>query len=307
MTLRSGAVLVPGDLSGLGVHAAWRGALVARELAAVLRLLHTRPAGEDPVAALESLRQLARDIRGHLGLRVEVVEDPGEPLAATARAARGAEMVVIGARRGNALRDLVLGTQAERLMRLSRLPVLVVKKAPTGGYRRVLVPVELGPAAAPVIAAAARLSRGPRLEVLHALPPGEEISMRVVDVPQHVLRRLRRRATHRAEAALEELIAQAAPAEGRHAAAPAVSFGDPAALVLARAQAMRADLVVMGKRPRGVLGDLLLNSVTRRVLAEAPGDVLMLPAPAPAGAKAIGLRLALRPACEGHESPQRAR
>jgi len=183
--------------------------------------------------------------------------------------------VVIGARRGNPLRDWVLGNPGRAADPAVPRPVLVVKKPPVAGYRRVLVPVELGPAARPVIAAAARLSRGPRLEVLHALHPAEGISIRVQEVPERVVRRLRRRAAERAEAALQALIAQVAPQP--QAAAPAVAFGEPAALVLARAQAMRADLLVMGKRRRGLLADFFLGSVTQRVLAGARADVLVLP------------------------------
>jgi nucleotide-binding universal stress UspA family protein len=269
-----GGVLVPGDLSSPGVHAAWRAALVARELGCALQVLHPQ-ANDDPRGTTHSLQRLASEIRGRMGLRVDVVEQPGDALGAIVRGARDASLVVIGSRRGNPLREWVLGTQAERLIRLCRVPVLLVKRPPSGAYRRVLVPVELAPAAQPVIAAAARLARGPRLEVLHALPAGEELSMRVYEVPQHVLRRLRRRAMLRAEAVLEDLIAQAAPHPD--AALPAVSFGDPAALVLARARAMRADLLVLGKRRRGLLADFFLGGVTQRVLAGAEADVLVVP------------------------------
>ena len=270
--LPSGEVLFAGDASVQGVQGAWRAALVARELGTTLRLLGVR----DPAAdAGRALRRLAEEIGSHMGLPVAVEEMEGDPLAATVRAARDAVLVVIASRRGNPLREFVLGTQAERLIRLFRVPVLVVKKPPGGGYRRVLVPVELGPAARGVIAAATRLSRGQRMEVLHALHPGDEIAMRVSDVPQNVLRRLRRRAAQRAEATLQDLIEQSAPQP--EAALPMVGFGDPAALVLARAQALRADLLVMGKRRRGVLAEFLLGSVTRQVLAAASADVLVMP------------------------------
>ncbi|MBL0424491.1 universal stress protein [Ramlibacter alkalitolerans] len=289
---RSAAVLVPVDLSRLGVHAAWRAALVARDLGCALRLLHAEAGRDERGATERSLRQLASQIRGHTGVRVELVEDPDEPLQATARAARDAALVVVGGRRGNPLREWVLGTPAERLLRLCRVPVLVVKKPPAGAYRRVLVPVELAPAAAPVIAAAARLSRGPRMEVLHALRPGDEFGMRVFDLPEQAVRRLRRRAADRTERALEELIAQSVPQPD--AALPAVGFGDPAAQVLARSRAMRADLLVLGKRRRARLADFFLGGVTQRVLAAAQVDVLLVP---PEGAgEALGFACALTPA-----------
>jgi nucleotide-binding universal stress UspA family protein len=275
MARQSAMVLVPGEVSSHGVHAAWRAALVARDLGAGVTLLHAPGGAGDAARTAQSLRQLARDIAGQAGVPVQVDEAPGDPLAAIVRAASGAALVVIGSRRGNPLRDFVLGTQAERLIRLCRVPVLVVKKPPAGGYRRVLVPVELGPAARPVIAAASRLARDPRIEVLHTLHPGDEISMRVYDVPQRVIRRLRQRAADRAQAQLQVLIAQSAAQP--EAAYPAIAFGEAAAMVLARAEAMRADLLVLGKRRRGLLADFFLGSVTQRVLARARADVLVLP------------------------------
>jgi nucleotide-binding universal stress UspA family protein len=124
------------------------------------------------------------------------------------------------------LREFVLGTKAERLIRLCRVPVLVVKRPPQGAYRRVLVPVELGPAARTVIAAATRLSRDPRMEVLHALRPGDELGMRAWELPEKVVRRERLRAADRARSRLQALIVEAAPRPD--AAVVAVAFGDAA-------------------------------------------------------------------------------
>lgn len=269
-------VLVPADLSPSSVNAAWRAALVARELGASVQLLHAQ--------ADEGLARLARDIRCQVGVHVDVQAVDGDPLAGCVRAARDALMVVIGSRRVNPLRELVLGTQAERLIRLCRVPVLVVKRPATAGYRRVLVPVDLGPQALAAMRAAARLARGPAMEVLHALDVRDEIGMRACDVPEWVMRRHRRLAADHATASLRELIDQT----GAQAQdfAPAVSFGDAAAVVLARAQAMRAELLVIGKRTRGLLADFLLGSVTQRLLARAKADVLVLPQPRNADASA---------------------
>lgn len=268
-------VLVLADAGVPGRQAAWRGAVVARDLGLRLRLLHVRQAGAASGAGERAVRQLGEEIAAHFGLPVQVDIGDGDALAAVVRASRSAALLVIGSRRGNPLRELVLGTQAERLIRLCRLPVLVVKRPPAGAYRRVLVPVELGPAAQPVIAAAARLSRDPRLEVLHALHPGEELGMRACELPEAVVRRERQRALDRAREALRALIAEAAALPGQ--AIAAVSFGDAAAQVLAREHGMRADLVVIGKRRRALLADFLLGSVTQRVLASARADVLVLP------------------------------
>jgi len=253
--------------------AAWRGAIVARELALPLRLLSLASAN-----ALDDarLRELAAKLEAHFGLPVRIETTGGDPHAATVQAARGAALLVLGSRRGNPLRELVLGTQAERLIRLCRVPVLVAKRPPAGAYRRVLVPVDLGPAARPVIAAAARLSRDPRMEVLHALHPGDEMGMRACELPEAAVRRERRRVAERARLALQALVDEVAPRPEE--AVASVAFGDAAALVLAREQAVRAELIVIGKRRCSLLADFLLGSVTQQVLARSQADVLVLPA-----------------------------
>jgi nucleotide-binding universal stress UspA family protein len=271
-----GVVLAPGDLSPQGVNAAWRAALVARDLGVPLRLLHVADQRSPTPAAGGALRQLAHDIRGRLGLVVDVASEPGDALAATVRSARAAALLVIGSRRGHPLRELVLGTPAERLIRLCRVPVLVVKGPARGSYRRVLAPVELGAAGHDVIAAAARLSRAPGLEIVHALALLDERGLRDCELPHWVVRRERRRALDGARRALQEAIARATP----QAAVPHVGFGDPAAVALARERALAADLVVVGKRNRGLLADFFLGSVTQKLLAHARGDVLVLPRPA---------------------------
>ncbi|WP_460890829.1 universal stress protein, partial [Ramlibacter alkalitolerans] len=66
------------------------------------------------------------------------------------------------------------------------------------------------------------------------------------------------------------------------------------AQVLARSRAMRADLLVLGKRRRARLADFFLGGVTQRVLAAAQVDVLLVP---PEGAgEALGFACALTPA-----------
>ena len=288
-----GAVLVPHDLSGTSVNAAWRAALVARDLGVPLLLLHACADAAAAQSAAQALEQLAADIGEHLGLPVEVELALEDPLAATVRAARDASLLVIGSRRGNPLRELVLGTQAERLIRLCRVPVLVVKRPARGAYRRVLVPVELGPQARPVIAAALRMSRAPRMEVLHALDVREEIAMRACNLSEVEVRRQRQRAAQRAQATLEELIAQAGTCSPE--ALPAIGFGDAAMVVLARERAVRAQLLVIGKRRRGLLADFFLGSVTQRVLAAAKADVLVLPCGRDCVRAPGGLASALRP------------
>jgi len=272
----SRSVVVLHDLSTQAGHAAWRAALIARDHGARLDLLHA--AGEpgksgNPRTALE---RLARELNARLGVNARIQLVHGEPLQAVVRAARAAGLVVIGAQRPNVLRDWVFGTPAERLIRLAARPVLVVKNPAESGYRRVLVPVDLGPATTEAIAAATVLSRSTSIEVFHSLAQRHEVTLRAADLPEVEVRRLRQRAADRARAAIVALIGKV-PGASR-SAKPSIGFGHPSGVILAKAQAMRAELVVIGKRRRGLLADFLLGSVTQRVLAASRSDVLVLPA-----------------------------
>jgi hypothetical protein len=98
-TTATTGVLVLVDPTASGRHAAWRGAVVARELALPLCLLYARPTAALLDAGEGAVRQLAADIGDHFGLHVRVEVAGGDALAAAVRTARAAALVVIGSQR----------------------------------------------------------------------------------------------------------------------------------------------------------------------------------------------------------------
>jgi nucleotide-binding universal stress UspA family protein len=271
-------VLAVCDLSSAAINAAWRAAMVARELDATLRVLHPQPEPKVLSRVQAALDELVADIRARMDVPLAVEPVTGSVLRRANAAAREASLLVIPSRRGNPLREWIMGTQAERLIRLSRAPVLVVKRPALASYRRVLVPVALSEGAAAQIALAGSLARGSQLEVLHALDTSEEIVLREMDSSEQALRGYRQFRAQRAHVALHELVSAAGPRAGD--ADTAVEFGDAASVALQRAQRGDVELMVIGKRRRGLLADYFLGGVTQRVLASAPADVLVLPAKA---------------------------
>ena len=79
----------------------------------------------------------------------------------------------------------------------------------------------------------------------------------------------------KAEAQLQALL-DAFPAE-RARVRSVVVHGDPIPAILQMQEEMQAELIVMGKRGRSAVSDALIGSVTRRILANASCDVLVLP------------------------------
>jgi nucleotide-binding universal stress UspA family protein len=274
-------VLVITDLAPASTNAVWRAALIARERGASLRVLHasSRDRGSS-AAARDALGRIAGQVHGRLGIEPEVEAHEGELLPKAISAAREAGLLVIGSRRANALRDWISGTQAERLIRLCRIPTLVVKRpaAPgrtaafantlePGSYERVLVSVDLRPDAVDLIAAAMTLSRGPHMEVFHALAANSKLTA-IGPRPSET-------AMQRAQAMLRELV-QTTEAHQLGAVA-SIAFGHAASSVLARERASGSELIVIGKRQRGLMAGFLLGGLTRQVLAGSRSDVLVMP------------------------------
>ena len=67
----------------------------------------------------------------------------------------------------NPLRDLILGTTAERLLRTCKRPVLVVKRPPEAPYEHVVVPVDFS-LSAPALTMARQIAPNARITIIHA-------------------------------------------------------------------------------------------------------------------------------------------
>jgi nucleotide-binding universal stress UspA family protein len=276
-------VLVITDLGPASINAMWRAALIAREQGASLRLLHVGGERRRMAQTHEALEDFRKQAHARLGieLNAEVVE--GDLLAKAVSAARSAGLLVIGPRRSNPLREWISGTQAERLIRLCRIPTLVVKRpaiparnaaldsaAEAGRYGRVLVSVDLRPEAVDLIAAAMSFSRDPQTQIFHALGAGSDRP-----VTGSLVSRISDTAMQKAHSTLTELIRSSGAQ--RFGAVSAIAFGHAAHCVLSRERATGAELVVIGKRRRGLLADFILGGVTQQVLAGSHADVLVVP------------------------------
>lgn len=298
-TLRS--LLAATDFSGYGRSAAGRAALLAAEQAASLTLLHVLSAsslGElrgqfHPPADTEArlvagaermLNELAAEFAAGTRLtapavRVRVGHVVDEILAAAAQA----DLLVLGARGWNPLRDALLGTTAERLLTKCPRPVLVTRREPQAAYRRVLVPVDFSRWSAAALRMALRVAPAADITVFHAYKVPYEGTLRLADVAEDKIREYRIAAQQRALSEIGRLIREAAGGDSTRCFS-VVEHGDPAPLILDREAAIDADLIVIGKRGRSLIEETLLGSVTRHTLSDAKSDVLVVHAPPAAGA-----------------------
>lgn len=285
-TFRAGRVVALTDHSASATNAAWRAALVARDLGLPLHVVGLCSAGADRRASQLLLDQLTCELKRTLQVvaRASLVHASG--LAAVAEAARGASLLVVDALHGGRLRNWLLGSLAQRLARRCRTPVLAVRRPAVASYRRVTVSVDLQSAASGLIAAARALSRDHRMQVLHVLQGRDRARTLLAGVPLDVVRSQREQATGAARQKLAGLIAQAGACDD--AAEPVTVFGHVAVAVLEHERRSRAQLLVLGHPHRGALVDLVLGGVVLWLLPATQADVLLVPLPAGNGAARPG-------------------
>jgi nucleotide-binding universal stress UspA family protein len=270
-----------------------RAALVAAELGARLSLQHVVN-----VSALDALRHLidagsvdlqqklldemrdevsalAAELTARQGVQPELHLVVGNVLAEIGSHADAidADLLVMGARGAGFMRELLVGSTTERVLRKTTRPLLVVKQMAHEPYRRVLVPIDFSPRGLDALRLVQRVAPQAEYVLLHAFEVPFEGKLRYAGVEESALSGLRINARRAAAAKMNELVAQAGVDENR--VRRIVVHGEATAQVLEHEQAQDCDLIAIGKRGMGMIGEMLLGSVTKHILAQSAADVLV--------------------------------
>ncbi len=291
-------ILAASDFSRPAAVAVRRAAHLARAAGARLELMHVLPSEPIPTAwtalrgalgvdpahvkdeAMSWLRRAAGRLDADLALPVEVHLAVGRAHAeiASRAAAIGADLVVVGAHGEHFVLDLFVGTTAQRVQRISPVPVLVVRQAPFYRYERVLIATDFSPASAAAAQAARRLFPDAMFHVLHVYQAPFEGRLGFAGLSDAALDDYRNRAGDQARQELETFVRQAGFEENR----PSVKarHGYPPARIKERAAELDADVIVLGTRGKSWLEIGFLGSVSEHVSAESACDVLLVRPPA---------------------------
>jgi nucleotide-binding universal stress UspA family protein len=205
---------------------------------------------------------------------VESCVEIGEVLDVIAAQAGRADLLALGARGTNPLRDAILGTTAERLLGKCTPPMLIAKRPAERAYEQVIVALDFSPASEGALRAALRLAPAATVTAVHAYDVPFEGKLRLADVEDHVIDAYRYRA---AEKAIGEIRALGERTGEGARLAHRVGQGYGAHLILKNEQEFRADLIVLGKQKRPLVQEVLLGKVARHVLADSRCDVLVVP------------------------------
>ncbi len=294
-------ILAGSDLSSWANCALQRAAILAAQHAVPLSLIHiVDPAsvpevswlehlGETPRRlvdqlsdeAAEALQAKAVELTQQYGATVDALVERGKDFVEIIRRARAetADLTVLGAHGEYLIRDWLLGTTVERVVRKGDRPVLVVKQEPAGPYRRVVVATDFSIHARRALEWALHLAPGAQVDVLHVHDFWYEERLRAAGYSQHHIASLKRDALGLYLQEMDDFLGACGiePMQiGR-----TVRMGYPGPAIAQEAADVAADLVAVGTHGRSGLPYVLLGSVGAHVLREAPCDVLVVPPESP--------------------------
>lgn len=275
-------ILAATDLSRRSDAALQRAAILAADKGAALHVLHV----VDDDQPEELLLQEITAARAYLARTVPPLYAPaaihcipGDPFDVIPQVARqdGAEIIILGAHRRNLLRDVFIGTTAERVIRSSHVPVLMVNRPSGTAYGTVAVAMDLGPTSKAAAQAAARLGMltGKAATALHACPSLSRLPLAIAGIAVEEAKASLARETEAMQRELEAFLRQPelAPLELH----PVAIEGAPLEVLPAWVKQHQIDLLVVGTRVASGMARLLLGSTAEGLLARAECDMLVVP------------------------------
>ena len=225
--------------------------------------------------AEKNLAELATNLAARHACDIDTVLAQGSVLNALVELVetRQIDLMIMGARGAHFVRELLLGSTTERVLRKSRRPMLAVKQRPHTPYRRILAPVDFSDHAAAAINAAHGWLPDADFVLLHAFEVELESTFRLAGMDDSQIHEYRIQARDAAQQAMESFVSKLrVPA---NQVTRQFAHGAATLRILEHEQTMDADLIVMGKHGQSVMEELLLGSVTKHVLAHSSSDVFI--------------------------------
>ena len=287
------SVVAATDLSAPARRAVDRAARLARSAGASLTLVHAVNAsmlselrrwldtgGDVERSILDDVRARLHHLAGEISARYQIAMNEravtGRPVDEIARVGEEleADLIVTGTLGGGHFRSHLIGSTAERVVRKSARPVLMVRQLAHEPYRRALVPVDFSRWSAPSLEIAAAVAPDAHFVLVHCVDVPFEGRMQLAGVSERALEKYRTDARDEANRRLAELAAQSGLLDGRWTAIAPTGL-DPWMQIVRQEQEQDCDLIVIGKHGRNAVEELLLGSTTNMVIAEGSCDVLV--------------------------------
>jgi|SRR5690554_199739 len=268
-------LLIATDLSARSDVALQRAIALAGPLNAELLVLHVIDS-ELPQILQSRQKDQARDVLHHTLKKAgklsqsRILARTGHPYLTIGEVAEehNVDLVILGSYRREFLKDTFVGTTAERVMRTSRRPVLLVNQAPTAPYQKPMLAVDFSSISPLVLQTAKRfgLTGSEELSAVYAVLPEDRATESEKDARrQQALNQLDNLLRSEGIAVKpNNLIAE----EGK--ACPVIRDW---------ARRIETDVLIMGTSGMGGVRRMFIGSVAGGLLREMECDMLVVPAP----------------------------
>jgi nucleotide-binding universal stress UspA family protein len=271
-------IVLATDLTARSDRAMERAGLLMKEWSCRLVVVHViEPSastslsdGELAARARNELCEQLRDAGDRVSIRIErgVAADQIRQVAQ----AEGASLLVTGVARSEWFGAVDVGDTVEGVLRGLDVPLLAVSARPRAPYSRITVAVDFAEVSRKALLTASQLFPDRALTVFHAYHAPASYAA-------ENLQRYRDTFHSPAQTDTRELVAKAALSDAaRSRLQIEVQFGNPAQKLADWTESSQVELAVVGTHARGRLGEFLLGSVAKRVLAAVSCDVLLVPA-----------------------------
>ena len=182
---------------------------------------------------------------------------------------------VMGARGEGGVREALLGSTADRVLRAGALPVLLCRREPTP-WRRVVLATDFSSASAQAAALGLALAPAASHFLLHACELEFHRGLAFANAGEESREAYHRDAWEHANRQMAAFSSALGPAAAAVTRAP--REGSPARVLAGFVQEAQVDLVVLGSRPRARWEANLLGSTALFATHHLPCDVLLVPA-----------------------------
>jgi nucleotide-binding universal stress UspA family protein len=205
----------------------------------------------------------------------------GRPAQAVISRAReiDADLTVVAAHGKSFLADIFARYATDEIVRMVERPLLLINTEPKAEYRRVLVGIDFSPASLQAAQVALSIAPAAQFTFVHVARVANEGTMREVGITEEAIGSFRSRACEVGRGKLNAFIEQLSPR--KQLISRLIEPGQPGPVISACARRLGADLIAVGKHGKSWIEELLLGSVTQRLLSERQAD-LLIAAPADA-------------------------
>jgi nucleotide-binding universal stress UspA family protein len=272
-------ILVATDLTDRSDRAIERALQLQGQTGATLMLLHIIEPGlmggleahrhSDAEAFLgDRIAKLPDEVRSRCSYKVEV-GDAFYTITGEAQVQRTG-LIVLGEPGKYRYADLFVGTTADRVVRASPVPVLLVKRASRGPYQRVLAPFDLSEGAICALKTALTIAPDAEVRIVHAWrPPLTALAQRSAATDAI------RKENDEIRALIERVAKEALSHSASRGRVLNIDMVEDNPYVVLRSETGWPDLLAMGTHARGRLATDTVGNLARHMLAEATCDVLV--------------------------------